>query len=62
MNFRYIGTSTKESDFMKYTCPYCGYKTLDEVIHMKLAKYVFGKMMGFNFEIQIMREGQTMFH
>jgi hypothetical protein len=49
---------------VKYTCPCCGYKTLDEEppAHMIFAVFAFGKMMVFNFETLITKEGQMIFH
>lgn len=48
---------------MKYICPCCGYKTLDEepTDTYEICKICFGNMMGFDLETQIMRVGQMLF-
>ena len=37
---------------MKYTCPCCGYKTIEEEppVHMKFVTYVFGKRIHIQFK------------
>lgn len=48
---------------MKYTCPCCGYKTLDEEPQelMTYVQFVFGKMMAFNGMTLIGKE-ELIFH
>ena len=48
---------------MKYTCPCCGYKTLEEEppVHMKFVIYVIGKMMMFSLIILTLKAEQMKF-